>query len=258
MSITANTIEAYRIYWETNSFTVAAKALFLWDFVITFDREVRYVWGRRPTIATVLFMVNRYINLSATIFQLFSQSSFVHAKIIISSLIFALFFSLRIYATWGRDWRPALPIFLLALVPPAANMLLTPFRLMLILNVAQIIVASMPQANNALSYFITPLTSILVSRFLLNLRRLGDAEERERTSIFVNTSIFSARQFHSEIIGNLGEELDYGTSVGSTAIHSEQPGVKRMISQDLSTLEDTVSGGASGTEYELSRLQDDA
>jgi len=340
----ARIIEAYGLYRQVNSFGIAAKALFVWDYVITLDREVRYVWGRKPTIATVLFMVNRYVNLSACIFQLFSQATFQHprscnvvvrfveAQIIISALVFALFFSMRIYATWGRDWRPALPILLLALVPPAANLYIycksipvlapppssgcataspipadvyqtlvllnracttaydflvvvftfiktlgskkaarrlkdqTPltilllrdgtlhFMLMLILNVGQIIWASLSQSNNALSYFMTPVTSILVSRFLLSLRRLNDVEEREATSVFLNTSIFEARQFHSEIIGNLGESLYWGSSVSSTAAHSD---AKRTISRDLSTL-DTISAAPSGTDYELSRLHDEA
>ncbi|TCD68167.1 hypothetical protein EIP91_011445 [Steccherinum ochraceum] len=371
----AEIIQAYRLYREVNCFNVAARSLFIWDYVITFSKEVRYVWGRKPTIATVLFMVNRYVNLSVTVFQLFSQASsqraerycfistsickvvvrFVQAQITVSLLVFALFFSLRIYATWGRDWRPALPILLLALVPPATNLyqysvsvpvpaplpsvgstsftsilcvsiLLyrgpfvtqcilvtvtnracttsydflvvlftfmktlgskkaarrlkdrTPlvilllrdgtlhFLLMLILNLAQIIVASLPRANNALSYFMSPLTSILISRFLLNLRRINDADEREATSVFLNTSIFSARQFHSELIGNLGEELDWGTSVGTSSLQHEYDGGKsRAISQDLSM--DTISMAPStvtpstitptnGVDYELTHLHE--
>ena len=99
------------------------------------------------------------------------------------------------------------------------------------------------------------MTSILISRFLLDLRRLNDADERNATSVFLNTSIFSARQFHSEVIGNLGEELDWATSVGSTAAHSDvddKPAT--TTSQDLSM--DTLSVSPSGLEYELSHIHE--
>ena len=63
------------------SLTIFFIALFIWDYVITLDKEVRYVWGRKPTIATILFMVNRYVNLSATIFQLFTQATFQRLEV---------------------------------------------------------------------------------------------------------------------------------------------------------------------------------
>lgn len=61
--------------------TYSSAALFIWDYIITLDKEVRYVWGRKPTFATILFMVNRYVNLSAVVFQLFSQATFQRPEV---------------------------------------------------------------------------------------------------------------------------------------------------------------------------------
>ena len=35
-------------------------ALLSFEYVLTFDREVRLIWGRRITGATVIFVLNRY------------------------------------------------------------------------------------------------------------------------------------------------------------------------------------------------------
>ncbi|KAI0795661.1 hypothetical protein C8Q75DRAFT_712084, partial [Abortiporus biennis] len=108
-------------------------ALFIWDYLITFDREVGYFWGERLSVVSLLFFVNRYVNLFAVIIELFLQARFntfqvIHrsckiltrldeALILCSLLVIAAFVTLRIYATWTRDWRPALPVLILALAP---------------------------------------------------------------------------------------------------------------------------------------------
>ncbi|KAI0330068.1 hypothetical protein GY45DRAFT_1337037 [Cubamyces sp. BRFM 1775] len=46
----------------------------------------------------------------------------LQSLLISATFIVALFASLRVYAIWSRDWRPALPIFILALVTPVANL----------------------------------------------------------------------------------------------------------------------------------------
>ena len=55
--------------------------LYLWDFGLTFGDEVQYVWGRKATLATVLFMLNRYLNLMITIFELLEQAPFQSIKV---------------------------------------------------------------------------------------------------------------------------------------------------------------------------------
>ncbi|KAH8083298.1 hypothetical protein BXZ70DRAFT_958347 [Cristinia sonorae] len=330
--------ENYRAYRENNNYIIAAKALFIWDYIITLDNEVRYVWGRKPTIATILFLLNRYVVLACMLFQLIvlggtevscnSIVRIVQTLVVISLFVLAAFFSLRIYATWGRDWRPAVPILLLALVSPVANVWIysqsTPvvapfpavgcaqyfihditvysrlsivirtttiaseflvvlftfvkavgsrksrhfneqaplfmciirdgtlhFLLMLTLNVIQLGIATVPGAPNILSYVITPLSSILISRFLLNLRQVNDVVQRDATTLFMNTTILSARQFHSEvIIGNLGESLYWG----SGSEYSSSRGKVVNTTQDLSTDHDSLSASPCG-DYEMNRLR---
>ena len=53
-----------------------AQALFIWDYLATFDSEVQYVWGQRLSAATILFIVNRYVNLLITILELIEQAPF--------------------------------------------------------------------------------------------------------------------------------------------------------------------------------------
>lgn len=36
-------------------------ALLIYDYILTFRHEVRFVWGRRISGATALFLVNRYL-----------------------------------------------------------------------------------------------------------------------------------------------------------------------------------------------------
>ena len=38
-------------------------AILYFDYLITFGDEVRFCWRRRPTSATILFFVNRYLSL---------------------------------------------------------------------------------------------------------------------------------------------------------------------------------------------------
>ncbi|KAH9896665.1 hypothetical protein C8Q73DRAFT_821813, partial [Cubamyces lactineus] len=119
---------------QGNYYSVAARALFIWDYLATFDSEVQYVWGQRLSAASILFIVNRYVNLLITILELVEQAPFqtpevclpyvrvLQSLLISATFIVALFASLRVYAIWSRDWRPALLIFVLALVTPVANL----------------------------------------------------------------------------------------------------------------------------------------
>ena len=48
--------------------------LFLYDYLMTLEDEIRYVWSRKFTAASVLFMINRYVNLMITVLEFFEQS----------------------------------------------------------------------------------------------------------------------------------------------------------------------------------------
>ncbi|RPD65252.1 hypothetical protein L227DRAFT_583266 [Lentinus tigrinus ALCF2SS1-6] len=129
----AKVISSYASFVQGQYYSVAARALFLWDYFVTLDREIEYVWGQKLSAASVLFISNRYVNLLITILELIEQAPFqtpevmvrvLQSLLILASFIVAksVFVTLRVYATWSRDWRPALPILALALLTPAANL----------------------------------------------------------------------------------------------------------------------------------------
>ncbi|KAI0353399.1 hypothetical protein OH77DRAFT_627554 [Trametes cingulata] len=183
----------------------------------------------------------------------------LQSLLIFATFIVALFASLRVYAIWSRDWRPALPVLLLALITPASNMYLdiigTPipaprpsfgcaiqtnvapelysqsatrtdagtslvtlllrdgtvyFLLLLILNIAQIILAALVPGDNFIAFFISPLTSILISRFLLNLREVAQGSEpvhAEASETAIMSTRFPSIHVSSDVLGNMGATL---------------------------------------------------
>ncbi|RPD73243.1 hypothetical protein L226DRAFT_105901 [Lentinus tigrinus ALCF2SS1-7] len=52
-----------RLYAQTYCI-LATGVLFIYDALITFDREVLYFWTARWTGASLLFVVNRYISMT--------------------------------------------------------------------------------------------------------------------------------------------------------------------------------------------------
>ncbi|KAJ8473889.1 hypothetical protein ONZ51_g7565 [Trametes cubensis] len=294
-----------------------AQALFIWDYLATFDSEVQYVWGQRLSAATILFIVNRYVNLLITILELIEQAPFqtpevsaittcvpmstgvqtvdgsscppvvrvLQSLLISATFIVAVFASLRVYAIWSRDWRPALLIFVLALVTPIANLYMditgTPipaprpsvglavviaervtttaydglvllftlmktarvrraamsldtspslmalilrdgtlyFLLLVLMNIAQIVVAAKIPGNNFIAFFISPLTSILISRFLLNLRqvaRSSDSDCDDTTETVVMSTGFPSIHLSTGVLGNMGAPLYSGFEAETT------------------------------------------
>ncbi|OSC97297.1 hypothetical protein PYCCODRAFT_1398958 [Trametes coccinea BRFM310] len=103
-------------------YTLAAFVLLAFEYVITLDREVHLVWGRKLTGATVLFVLNRYwlfleyISQVITMFPISEKScNVVNQFVIIGNagppLIWAAFSTLRGYALSGRKWWIAPVIF---------------------------------------------------------------------------------------------------------------------------------------------------
>ncbi|EKM56875.1 uncharacterized protein PHACADRAFT_254235 [Phanerochaete carnosa HHB-10118-sp] len=276
------TVEAYTNFVQENYFNISSRVLFLWDYCITFDDEVQYVWKGKWTPATFIFLINRYVNLVITILELFEQISFqtsqscspfvrlLQSLLVLALFIVAAFTALRVYAIWNRDWRPALPVLLLALVSPVVNiymdatqepevapspsvgcavylkitndlfgvltivtrastlatdgivLLLTIIRairlkkegtrwtrkvgllplllrdgvlyflLLFCINLTQIIVTAQVAGNNDIVYYVSPVTSMLISRFLIDLRRVVHRDQSEQsgaTSVCLTTNV---------------------------------------------------------------------
>ncbi|KAJ7135690.1 hypothetical protein C8R44DRAFT_768862 [Mycena epipterygia] len=104
--------------------SIAAVALLIWDHVITFGAEVRKVWCRKFSGATVLYALLRYGTLFEKITVLFLASCCdiaVRVQIfpmILRTLGFGLFSSLRVFALSHKNWPLGLLVFLMCL--PAA------------------------------------------------------------------------------------------------------------------------------------------
>nr|VWP02332.1 Surface protein PspC [Ganoderma boninense] len=60
----AQLIDALQSTVVANQCGLATVALYIYDYMITFGREVELFWGRRFTGASVLFLLNRYLNLA--------------------------------------------------------------------------------------------------------------------------------------------------------------------------------------------------
>jgi len=212
--------------------------------------------------------------------------------LIVAWLVVSAFAALRVYAIWNQDWRPAIPVLCLALVPVITNLYIEAktvptiapppsagcalelrgislaaysditgilngaattacdglvvlftlartlgvrnatrafnvkpglssvilrdgtayFLLLLLLNIIQIVVAVTDVGENAIAYFVSPLTSILISRFLLNLREVSYSAQDLRTAepSLILTSHLSDIHFASNVVGNLGAPLRHG------------------------------------------------
>ncbi|TFY56786.1 hypothetical protein EVJ58_g7427 [Rhodofomes roseus] len=90
------------------------------------------------------------------------------------------------------------------------------FTLLLILNVLHLAL-EITDVFWDITYFVTGFSSIVISRFLLNLRQVHADEERDGTQPSFIASHVSGLNFASTIIGNLGEHLDHGRFVTSPA-----------------------------------------
>ncbi|KAJ8489209.1 hypothetical protein ONZ51_g3053 [Trametes cubensis] len=134
---------------QTNIFwTSSAMALLIYDYLLTLRHEVRFVWSRKFTGATVLFLLNRYTIILLylvdviTLFPIIPKvvlatvarrnvlrfdcrcpgtGRFITVLEVLPYIIWAAFSSLRAYALSSRNLPIGLLIFLLSLVPAGVN-----------------------------------------------------------------------------------------------------------------------------------------
>ncbi|KAF8428956.1 hypothetical protein L210DRAFT_3116569 [Boletus edulis BED1] len=100
-----------------NYLTLAAITAVVYDYVLTFSREVEYVWCRPWTWVSTMFIVVRYIGLYWIATVALFGSSFVPGPVEVSEVVlltyfwtFVVFLStvdllmiLRVYAMWNRS-----------------------------------------------------------------------------------------------------------------------------------------------------------
>ncbi|KAI0372708.1 hypothetical protein BV20DRAFT_939448 [Pilatotrama ljubarskyi] len=119
------------LYW-----TSCALALLAYDYLLTLRREVRFVWSRKFSPATVLFLLNRYAILLLylvdviTLFPIIPEvrahtcsgvGRFITVLEVIPYIIWATFSGLRVYALSSRTLSIGAIVFLLSLVPAGVN-----------------------------------------------------------------------------------------------------------------------------------------
>ncbi|KAJ7053392.1 hypothetical protein C8F01DRAFT_1375270 [Mycena amicta] len=120
--------EAYEFAFACCS--IAAVALLIWDHIITFGEEVRRVWTRKVSGATALYAMMRYGTLFEKITVLLLASWYITPHgcniavrfqifpMLVRTIGFGLFSSLRVLALTEKNWGLAGLVFLLC-VPSA-------------------------------------------------------------------------------------------------------------------------------------------
>ncbi|KAI0738705.1 hypothetical protein C8Q80DRAFT_1275666 [Daedaleopsis nitida] len=64
------TIALYQSLFVETLCNRATATLFLYDYIITFGREVEFFWRAKPTGATAIFLSNRYLYLTITVYTM--------------------------------------------------------------------------------------------------------------------------------------------------------------------------------------------
>lgn len=87
------------------------------------------------------------------------------------------------------------------------------FIVLLVINVLHLTL-SLTNVFSDVTYFSTAMSSVIVSRFLLNLRQvhMEDNYPDEQPSFVGSTSRISDVRFASTVVGNLGAPLDYSST----------------------------------------------
>ncbi|KAI0748200.1 hypothetical protein C8Q80DRAFT_1317665 [Daedaleopsis nitida] len=100
---------------------LAAFVLVVFEYVVTFDREVQFAWGRRLSWAKSIFLLNRYLTILEYFLVLGPMLPVVNFFLPTFSPLFPAFSGLRIYAISGYDPFITVIVCALAMVPVATN-----------------------------------------------------------------------------------------------------------------------------------------
>ncbi|EED81631.1 predicted protein [Postia placenta Mad-698-R] len=115
--------------------TDARLGIFVYDSIISFNREWRAVWSCKITGATAIYLALRYVTLADVIMDIINDTVTSCEIGFISGLVEtgtfcgtylaqAAFVSIRVYAIDGRQWMKATIVMLLGLVPVALNIVI--------------------------------------------------------------------------------------------------------------------------------------
>ncbi|KAI0765617.1 hypothetical protein BD413DRAFT_615530 [Trametes elegans] len=199
------------VSFSYNCVGTSGGVLMIYGWLITLDQEVRMFWKRRITGASALFFLTRYTTLVA-----YSILAFVSlARVSDSVTLFGYDVTGANVLTTGCQGEDSTP-------QQTSIITITFFNVLdLVLNVISIV-----SPYNQTAYITglsDPLTSVLLSQFLLDLQAADRA--RDTTSVARSGASAGADEtlrFASRVMGSLGAPLDPGpgSAAQSTADHA--------------------------------------
>ncbi|KAH9919748.1 uncharacterized protein BXZ73DRAFT_80267 [Epithele typhae] len=253
-------IEEYKDLYAEHYVSVAASVILILDHFLTFGREVNLFWNRRVSGPTVLFILNRYLALifrigSLLVFHPFTDQ-FVHNSCTtlnntttvlhyIQPLPPAVFSAMRALAL-SRSRPLAMLVLVFSLVNVGFNFA-NPVSVFLVFNTLRMVtsfkgvgnIIISPDQTSLISQFSDPLTTILVSRFLLDLQeahqrtvKLASEDPLHSSASDFQVGIGSLR-LAADAMGSIGADLRIlNESHGSEGEDDAEP--KRVLPEGLS------------------------
>ncbi|EJF58374.1 hypothetical protein BD309DRAFT_1016616 [Dichomitus squalens] len=231
-----------------NCWTSATTALLAYDFVLTFPSEVTLFWkGGHLSGATLLCLLNRYITLASQVINNVSLPSafsvYIAAAVLqaLQYLPWAAFSALRAYALCPDPYRWVISagIFALSSVPIVTDLwvnlhglsvvndpvlgiiAITPVsastitKALLVLSILQMtftltgIGNKVDSPTSVIALLEEPLTSILISRFLIDLQKAQCKLAGSSRSVSLGEVAFQSQTSGSTgcFVGSLGAQL---------------------------------------------------
>ena len=87
---------------DMTNLTLPPIVMLIYDTLLTFDREVRYIWRLPVTLSAVLFFLMRYIALSAACVLVLLEITPLVTGSIVVSLLFDLSIGVEAYSRRGE------------------------------------------------------------------------------------------------------------------------------------------------------------
>ncbi|KAH7912346.1 hypothetical protein BJ138DRAFT_1100388 [Hygrophoropsis aurantiaca] len=94
-------LQTSRVRWAIQYFNVAAAAVLIFDYCITFEPEVRWTWGRKWGLPRVVFTLSRYTSFAGALMTAYAAANAHETKCIIFGDASSGLLILRTYAFWG-------------------------------------------------------------------------------------------------------------------------------------------------------------
>ncbi|KAH9946052.1 uncharacterized protein BXZ73DRAFT_72912 [Epithele typhae] len=244
-----------------NNVDLSVFVLILFEYLVTFDREVRFAWGKKISWARTIFLLNRYLSIFEYLFllgPLLPLSTVSSCNVvtrtsevlqIILYAVWAAFAGIRIHAISARTWWITILVTGLALVPTGTNIYAaymtvstvfpetgcmagididqtTWMHAMLSLNVVQIVVDFVEAGSYGLVIpFLNVITPIMISRFFLELDDLTRKDRHGTLSTISDFNKFdqdfTLKFVNSNVSSNSDDYKDIGGALDDFRSHSD-------------------------------------